>query len=260
MMRNKVFRPFFLTAAAVTVAEEGKKGMAPQNCVCRRSELPIYSNTVAVSTASIQDHCPPEPTFVEDIIRTIRQHLVSGYSTFEEVKLKGESMVNSTVSRADEVIQFLQKEDNTFPRYGAIAIGGLAGFILAIRGRLFKKTLYSLLGAGTVASVCYPNEARYYAQIGLAEARKYATIAYNFAYGVKKGEPIHELPSLPKLPNSFSEAIDMASNLGKKSTKSSPVVGEVFEKDKEIIVVNLTQAKLNFYIFNLGFTHHTYLK
>uniref|UniRef100_A0A182MHH9 MICOS complex subunit n=1 Tax=Anopheles culicifacies TaxID=139723 RepID=A0A182MHH9_9DIPT len=85
------------------------------------------------------------------------------------------------------------------PRVGAIAIGGLAGLIFGLRGGLFKRIIYTSIGAGGVASICYPQEAEMYAQHGLVEAKKYATIGYNFVYGVKPGDKQLELPTIPQL-------------------------------------------------------------
>ena len=81
------------------------------------------------------------------------------------------------------LLQYLRQEDNTTPKAGAIVIGGLTGYILGLRGRFIKRTLYASAGALGMAALCYPKEASEYSQIAIAEAKKYATIAYNFAYG-----------------------------------------------------------------------------
>lgn len=71
------------------------------------------------------------------------------------------------------------------PKAGAIGIGGLTGLIFGLRGGFFKKTIYATTGAMGMAAVCYPKEAAEYSKVGLAESKKYLTIAYNFAYGGK---------------------------------------------------------------------------
>lgn len=71
------------------------------------------------------------------------------------------------------------------PRVGAIAIGGAAGMIFGIRGGFFKKLIYTSIGAGSVAAVCYPKEAKIHTEKALVEAKTYATIGYNFIYGGK---------------------------------------------------------------------------
>lgn len=81
------------------------------------------------------------------------------------------------------LIKYLGEEDNFAPKIGAIAVGGLAGYILGLRGGTFKRVLYSSVGALGMASICYPKEASQYSKIAVEEGKKYATIGYNFIYG-----------------------------------------------------------------------------
>lgn len=90
------------------------------------------------------------------------------------------------------------------PRTGAIAIGGLSGFIFAARGGFIKKVLYTTIGAGAVASLCYPRQAEQFAQEALFEARKGYAIAYNFAKGVKPGDEVPVEP-LTKFPTTLED-------------------------------------------------------
>lgn len=70
-----------------------------------------------------------------------------------------------------------------------------------------------------MASICYPKDAEVYAQQGLAEAKKYATIGYNFAYGVKPGDNVNG-PEWPKIPTSLGELGDSLSELAKSAKDS----------------------------------------
>lgn len=83
------------------------------------------------------------------------------------------------------VITYLAEEENTTPKYGAIAIGGLAGYIFGLRGGLFRRAIYGTVGALGMASICYPKEASQYYQLTVLEVKRYAVIGYNFAYGGK---------------------------------------------------------------------------
>jgi MICOS complex subunit MIC27 len=91
-----------------------------------------------------------------------------------------------------DIRNYLQEEDNTLPRVGAIAVGSLAGVVLGVRGGFFKKLFYASVTGSAVASVCYPRE-----------AKKYASVVYNFAYGIKPGDERQK--DLPKLPSTFGE-------------------------------------------------------
>lgn len=62
-------------------------------------------------------------------------------------------------------------------------MGALSGYILGIRRGFIRRLLYTSIAGLGVASVCYPKEAREYSQKAIDEAKTYATIVYNFAYG-----------------------------------------------------------------------------
>jgi hypothetical protein len=90
------------------------------------------------------------------------------------------------------------------PRVGAIAISSLAGVVLGVRGGFFRKLFYASVTGSSMAAVCYPRE-----------AKKYATIAYNFAYGKNPNDANQK--DLPKFPSSFDEVKDQASSLSQKA-------------------------------------------
>lgn len=80
-------------------------------------------------------------------------------------------------------IDYLNEPSNGIYRAGAIGVGALSGYLLGIRRGFFRKLIYSSAGGVGVASLCYPKEAAVYSNQALAEAKVYATILYNFAYG-----------------------------------------------------------------------------
>ena len=76
-------------------------------------------------------------------------------------------------------MDYLREESNVMPRVGAIAIGGLAGLVLGLRGRTFKRVVYSSTGALATAAICYPKKA----EEGFETAKHYINVGYNFVYG-----------------------------------------------------------------------------
>lgn len=78
---------------------------------------------------------------------------------------------------------YLNQPANGIHRAGAIAVGAVSGYIIAIRRGFFRRLLYTSIGGLGVASICYPKEAEIYWQQALNESKTYATILYNFAYG-----------------------------------------------------------------------------
>jgi len=103
----------------------------------------------------------------------------------------------------------LNEPQNSLHRSGAIVVGGLAGFIFAARGGFIKKVLYSGIGAGAVASMCYPRQAEENCRVVLYEGRKIFAVAYNFIKGVKPGEDVPVVP----FPTSLEDLKYMASDL-----------------------------------------------
>lgn len=80
-------------------------------------------------------------------------------------------------------IDYLNEPDNTLPRAGAIALGAAAGYIWGLRHGRIRRLLYTGIGGGALASVCYPNDAKVYGNRALGEAKAIGKIGYNFVYG-----------------------------------------------------------------------------
>ncbi|RZC39133.1 apolipoprotein O-like, partial [Asbolus verrucosus] len=196
-----------LIPSAVLVTEEklGQNSDQQKSNLCRPSDLPIY---VAEPAPLPQEKEYTIPSFIENGFATAREQVTTVYNEIKAYQRVGMDYIEQSKDNAEWLLKYLRQEDNTTPKAGAIAIGGLTGLIFGLRGRFLKRTIYTATGALGMAAVCYPKEASEYSQIAIAEAKKYATIAYNFAYGVKKDDPPLELPSLPKIPSSFSEAWD----------------------------------------------------
>ncbi|XP_063902764.1 MICOS complex subunit MIC27 isoform X2 [Zophobas morio] len=187
MYTRKLLNTLFVPAA-VLVAEERGKDSSQQGQYCRASELPIY----------VPDPPPPTPepevampTYLENGFGAVRQQVTNISREVSAYKRVAVDYVEQSKDNAEGLLQYLRQEDNTTPKAGAIVIGGLTGYILGLRGRFIKRTLYASAGALGMAALCYPKEASEYSQIAIAEAKKYATIAYNFAYGGDDTQKAH---------------------------------------------------------------------
>ncbi|XP_055903444.1 MICOS complex subunit MIC27 [Eupeodes corollae] len=210
-------------AAAVVVksSEMANSGSADDmaHYKCRPSELPIYAPLHSLNKPKPIRHPPKESKARESIesgVRVVRVEVVSAYKAVAKQKKNFEDIVATGVAHSQTTIDYLNQPDNTMPRVGAIAIGGVAGLILAVRGGFFKKIIYTGIGAGGIASLCYPKEAEKFAQQGLVETRKGYVIAYNFVKGIKPGdqigvEPITNFPtSVSELKDTFADLVDSA--------------------------------------------------
>ena len=80
----------------------------------------------------------------------------------------------------------MREEENLPARLAIISGAGLMGLMIgSLRGRFLKKILYTGIGAGAGAGICYPDEAREIAEIGVEEGKRNVMIAYNFVTGGK---------------------------------------------------------------------------
>lgn len=214
--------PLLLGAVAVNAsagADKPKSAVAeePNKMVCRPSELPLYrplNQKIACECHQRRNESTGPSAMLEEGFRAIRVQVQEASKLVDDQKKQIVDLFEEGKKQTKFINDYLHQEDNTMPRVGAIAIGGLAGLIFGLRGGFFKHVIYTSFGAGGVASICYPQEAEMYAQHGLVEAKKFATIGYNFVYGVKPGDKQLELPTIP---SNLGELKDSVSGLAKSA-------------------------------------------
>lgn len=214
--------PFVLGAAAVVKASEDtgakSKDAEKKPIICKPSELPLYrpiNQKIACECEGHKQSVPSKPVqAIEEGIRMVRVQVTEASNLVSDQKKQVVQWYEDGKKQTKFIRDYLNEEDNTMPRVGAIAIGGFAGLIFGLRGGFIRRLLYTSVGAGGVASVCYPQEAEMYAQHGLVEAKKFATIGYNFVYGVKPGDKQLELPTIP---TSMGELKDSMSGFAKSA-------------------------------------------
>ncbi|XP_053695883.1 MICOS complex subunit MIC27 [Sabethes cyaneus] len=223
MIRNTCFStgPILLGALAVKADASDASGTATDaksKQICKPSELPLYrpaNMKIACECEGHKKETSSKPVqAIEEGIRAVRIQVCEASKLVTDQKKQVVEWYEQGKQQTKFIRDYLNKEDNTLPRVGAIAIGGLSGFIFGLRGGFFRKLLYTSIGGGGVASICYPQEAEMYAQHGLVEAKKYATIGYNFVYGVKPGDKQLELPTIP---TSLGELKESMSDLAKSA-------------------------------------------
>ncbi|GAB1867192.1 MICOS complex subunit [Camponotus japonicus] len=220
MFFKKILMPCGLCALPVIKPENPSESkMSPYSNesgvkkLIRPSELPIYSFEDDYSKQISCTECPPSA--LERNISKIRKSVQAVMSEYQHYTGVISDTIDTGVEHSKSLLDYLREESNIMPRMGAIAIGGLAGLVLGLRGRTFKRVVYSSTGALTTAAICYPKKA----EEGLDAAKHYINVGYNFVYGVKPGDDqqlkitIPELPKL-KIPTSFSEFVDLTIVIG----------------------------------------------
>ncbi|XP_013099067.1 MICOS complex subunit MIC27 [Stomoxys calcitrans] len=182
---------------------------------CKPSELPLYAPLHSFNTPKRSPHPPKDSalrTTIEGGVCAVRTEIQAGYKVMEKQKDAVNNYIQTAKAHTESTIDYLNQPHNLMPRTGAIAIGGLSGFIFAARGGFIKKVIYTTIGAGAVASLCYPRQAEQFAKEALFEARKGYAIAYNFVKGVKPGEEVPVEP-ISKFPTTLEDVKFMALDL-----------------------------------------------
>ncbi|KAG5347045.1 MIC27 protein, partial [Acromyrmex charruanus] len=209
---KKILMPYGLCAIPViksTNMSEDKMSLCNKEPkikkLIRPSELPIYCFEDDYSKQTSCTEC--QPSALEQNISKIRksvQAVVSEYQHYTDVI---SDTIDIGFEHSSSLLDYLREESNTMPRMGAIAIGGIAGLVLGLRGRKFKRIMYSSVGALSIAAICYPKKTKE----GFDMTKHYINVAYNFVYGVKPGDNRQlqiTMPEMTKMPTSFSEIVD----------------------------------------------------
>ncbi|EDV92565.1 MICOS complex subunit MIC27 [Drosophila grimshawi] len=210
-----MLRKASMLTAAVAVGAATVKPQTNDSMVCKPSDLPIYGSLRTPAPQRVQEHTRRESSLhksVEEGVRTVRTEIQNGYKVVGDRTAIVSDYYNTAREHTQRSIDFLNEPQNSIHRSGAIVVGGLAGFIFAARGGFFKKILYTTIGAGTVASLCYPHQAEDNVRIVLYEGRKIFAVAYNFIKGVKPGEEVPIEP-IQKFPTTLKELQFLALDL-----------------------------------------------
>jgi len=172
----------------------GKTSDCPSGQV-RVDSLPFYrsSPTTAFSLAR------KDPGVVQENVKLVREGVVEGVSMVMQAKEFVNHVVDTGVAHSTAAHYQLLDEDNLPARVGLIAGTGLVGLLVgSLRGRMLKRIVYTMVGTGGGAAVCYPEYAREGGELVYQEGRKNVMVAYNFLAGVE-GAP--SLPSLSDISN-----------------------------------------------------------
>merc|ERR1719209_2041598 len=101
-------------------------------------------------------------------------------------------VVDTGIAHSNSAYYQLTQEDNLPARVGVITGAGLLGLAVGVaRGRLVKRVVYTMVGAGGGAAFCYPQESRDMGDMVYQEGRNNILQAYNIITGASTP------PSLP---------------------------------------------------------------
>ncbi|CAG9804025.1 unnamed protein product [Chironomus riparius] len=197
--------PLSATLSASLISQNSdEKQSLKKSMISKASELPIYTSLISDEKKCEKKSSKLVET-IEEGSKIVRTELTKVTDVYDSQKAVIERYYVSFMKDTQHIRNYLQEEDNSLPRVGAIFISSLAGFVLGgVRGGFFRKIFYASITGSGMASVCYPRE-----------AKKYVTIAYNFAYGKSPNDSNQK--DIPKFPTTFDEVKDQVTILSQKA-------------------------------------------
>ena len=145
-------------------------------------DLPFYGEAVKTEYTAR----PVEESILEDGFKVVREGVNEGVNAYRGACESVNHVIETGSAHSSVAYYQLREEENLPARLALISTAGLLGLMVgSLRGRIFKKVLYSGLGAGAGASFCYPDEAKEAGDMVYQEGRRTALVAYNFITGGK---------------------------------------------------------------------------
>lgn len=183
------------------------------------SDLPVYETPHADYVEKVKSKGgKDEVGYVRSVllapVRAVREQVQIVVDHTDRAKHAIQDQYTELQDKTGWIFKYLREEENKQVRYGAVAMGGLTGFIFGLRGGIIRRVFYASATTTAMGYVCFPEETKDIMKNNSALAKQYVNIAYNFLYGVKPGDPQLEV-KFPELsfPKDFSEFMDMTVSL-----------------------------------------------
>ena len=144
------------------------------------SDLPFYQEPRKAEYAVEK----PEAGLVQGGFQAAREVTTEGVALYTGARESVSHVIETGVAHSTGAYNQLREEENLPARLALISGAGLLGLMVgSLRGRIFKKLLYSGIGTGTGVAFCYPEDAREGADIVYEEGRKAALASYSLITG-----------------------------------------------------------------------------
>ena len=164
---------------------------AHSKTMMKPKDIPIYGEkNVSPANTNVQEAGPLLST-----VKETRLAVQGVYHQMQDVVLpirdNAKTVIETGKAHTQATYQMIRDEDNVLVHAALIGGSGLIGFMIASfakRARFVKRLLFTGVGAGVAASICYPPEAAILANSAFEETKRLGLIAYNFVQGVKPNE------------------------------------------------------------------------
>lgn len=119
---------------------------------------PLTGGSTSVSNDSSR-RTEAFPSFREGVISPLRKKVQDSYDAARDTRSYFYDKYAVGRAHTQQAVEYIKDDANVVARGVLITVGGLAGLLIGARGGPIKKIVYTGLGMGTVASLCYPEQA-----------------------------------------------------------------------------------------------------
>jgi len=197
-------------------------------------DLSFYSSSADTSYALAKQ----ESGLVQGGVKVVREGVIEGISMVKQAMSSVTHVVDTGVAHSSAAYYQLTEEDNLPARVGVITGAGLLGLAVgAARGRLVKRVLYTLVGAGGGAAFCYPEQARETGDMVYQGGRDNIMQAYNVIAGDITPPSLADISS--KVTNTDMSLI--ASTMSRVLYIMARKMKEVYQLGQQQVVVMMEQ-------------------
>jgi len=191
-------------------------------------DLPFYSPLPGNNYALPKQ----ESGLLQGSVKMVREGMMEGVTIMRQAVSAVTDVVDTGVAHSNSAYYQLTEEDNLPARVGVITGAGLLGLAVGVaRGRLLKRVVYSMMGAGGGAALCYPEQAREGGNMVYQEGKNNIMQAYNIITGVSSP------PSLTGISNNTDMSL-IASTISRTVKRVLiPAIKHVYELGQQQVVI-----------------------
>lgn len=190
-------------------------------------DLPLYPEENEEWELQVDDR---ENNALEDVISKVREQIWKMSDACQGAIDTTRNVYNKAEKTTTDVVTYIKTEEGFFPRAGVISLAGLTGIVLARKGGIFRKFVYSGgLMSGT-AALCYPYKAVQLSQAEYNWVKDKLTELYDSQTTEKKDSSTEPVPAKDEEKKSEDTS---SSDSSSPSDGSSPVDTAKSDSDKD---------------------------
>lgn len=175
------------SSAAVGIGWANSETSSPATItrMVKVTDLPLYDEQPPPTRQAYFVE-PSPPPVLEEKVGDARRLVSNWWRESEKSREKVRDTYEIGKAHSQSALEMLRDETKVLPRAIVISAGGLLGLLLAIKKGFIKKVLYTSVGLGGAAVVCYPAASK---DLALAT---YANVT-DFAKNFEKKKPLASL-------------------------------------------------------------------